>query len=93
MSQETDMVLRGNKNAMIIENISEMFGMSVQEATDIFYNSETSELIEEGIADLHCRSEKYLATLVWEEYKESSLHSYPSPKARYSSEETPRHTL
>lgn len=31
--------------------------------------SQTSALIEEGVSDLHCRSPKYLATLVWEEYK------------------------
>lgn len=31
--------------------------------------SQTSALIEEGFSDLHCRSPKYLATLVWEEYK------------------------
>ncbi|WP_302320640.1 hypothetical protein [uncultured Duncaniella sp.] len=34
------------------------------------YESETSDLIEEGVADLYCRSDKYLAILVWEEYKE-----------------------
>ena len=31
------------------------------EATDLYYNSITSQLIEEGIAGLHCRSDKYFA--------------------------------
>ena len=43
--------------------------MSLKEAADIYYMSQTSALIEEGFSDLHCRSPKYLATLVWEEYK------------------------
>jgi hypothetical protein len=30
--------------------------------------SETAGLIEDGVADLQCRSDKYLASLVWEEY-------------------------
>lgn len=38
------------------------------EATDIFYKSDTSLLIEQGVADLHCRSDKYLASLVWDEF-------------------------
>lgn len=70
MTEESVLILRGDKCAEIIKSISELFGVSIQEATDIYYESETSNLIEEGVADLHCRSNKYLATLVWEEYKE-----------------------
>ena len=33
------------------------------------YNSETANMIEEGIADLHCRSDKYLAEEIWNEYQ------------------------
>ena len=47
--------------ARIIVCISEMYGVSLAEATDIYYNSETANLIEDGVADLHCRSDKYLA--------------------------------
>ncbi len=49
----------------------ELFGVSLNEATDIYYNSVTSEMIEDGTADLHCRSDKYLASIVWDEYKEN----------------------
>jgi aminoglycoside phosphotransferase family enzyme len=72
MSEESKLILRSVKTARIIENISEMFNVSLQDATDIYYNSETANLIEEGIADLHCRSEKYLAEEVWLEYQEKS---------------------
>ncbi len=52
-------------------SLSELYGLSFTEATDIFYQSEMLGLIEDGVADLQCRSEKYLATLIWEEFKES----------------------
>lgn len=70
MTDETMLVLRGDKCAAVISSISEMFGVSIREATDIYYESITAQLIEEKVADLHCRSEKYLATLVWEEHLE-----------------------
>ncbi|MCM1169469.1 MAG: DUF3791 domain-containing protein [Bacteroides sp.] len=71
MTEESKLVLRGDKCAGIIMGISELFGVSLQQATDIFYESETAALIEEGVSDLQCRSDKYLATLVWEEYQET----------------------
>ena len=69
MSEETIQVMKSEKCARIIINISEMFGVSLQEATDIYYGSETADLIEEGVADLHCRSDKYLAEEIWNEYQ------------------------
>ena len=71
MSEDTKPIIRSAQNARIILCISEMYGVSIDEATDIYYNSETANMIEEGIADLHCRSDKYLATLIWEEYLEN----------------------
>lgn len=70
MSKETLQIMKSGQCARIIINLSEMFGVSLQEATDIYYNSETANLIEEGVADLHCRSDKYLAEEVWKEYQE-----------------------
>ena len=49
------------KFARIISEISKMYNVSLDDAMDMFYNSETMQLMEEGVADLHCRSEKYLA--------------------------------
>ena len=68
MSEDSKLVIRSAKCARIILCISEMYGVSLEKATDIFYNSETSNMIEEGVADLHCRSDKYLAEEVWDEY-------------------------
>ena len=55
------------KFARIISEISKMYNVSLDDAMDMFYNSETMQLMEERVADLHCRSEKYLAEEVWRE--------------------------
>lgn len=64
------MALRAAKCANIIKAICELSDLTLSESTDIFYKSETAGLIEEGVADLQCRSDKYLATLVLEENHE-----------------------
>lgn len=72
MSEETKQILRSAKCARIIICISEMYNVTLEEATDIYYASETANLIEEGVADLHCRSDKYLAEEVWKEHEEKT---------------------
>ncbi len=57
------------KYARIINEISVMHSVSLEEAMDIFYNSSILPLLEDGVADLHCRSDKYLAEEIWREYK------------------------
>ena len=56
------------KYARIISAISELHGVSLEEAMDSFYNSPLLPLIEEGTADLHCRSDHYLAEEIWQEH-------------------------
>ena len=71
MTQESSLAFQASKSANIIKNLHTIYGISLQDATDIFYQSDTAELIEEGIADLQCRSDKYLASLIWDEFQES----------------------
>lgn len=66
---EERLYFQAQKSADIIRSIHELYGVGLEEAADMYYRSETSSLIEEGISDLHCRSEKYLASLVWDEYQ------------------------
>ena len=73
MTEESKQIIRSEQCARIILCISDMFGVPIQAATDIYYESETANLIEDGVAELHCRSDKYLATLVWEEYNEKHI--------------------
>lgn len=69
MTDENKMAFQANISARIIKNLSDMYGVSILEAADMYYQSDTSEFIEEGVSDLQCRSDKYLATLVWDEYQ------------------------
>lgn len=63
------------KYARIITEISEMHNVSLEEAMDIFYTSPLLPLLEEGVADLHCRSDKYLAEEIWRETNEQREQS------------------
>jgi len=49
------------KYARIIEIIAERKHISREDAMDMLYTSPMLELIEDGVADLHCRSDLYLA--------------------------------
>ena len=69
MTEESKLAFQANKSANIIKSLCDLYGLSLQDATDIYYQSDTSELIENGIADLQCRSDKYLATLIWDEHQ------------------------
>lgn len=71
MSEDSKQTIKSAQCARIISCISEMYGVSLNEATDIYYNSETANMIEDGVADLHCRSDKYLAQEIWSEYRET----------------------
>ena len=71
MSDESKQIFRSSQCARIIVCISEMFNVTLDKAADIFYSSDTAGMIEDGVADLHCRSDKYLAGEIWREYQES----------------------
>lgn len=48
------------KYARIIKGIADKQNISLEEAMDGFFHSQTFQLIEKGVADLHCRSDIYL---------------------------------
>lgn len=56
------------KYARIIEAISKMHHIPLEDAMDLFYNSDIQQLMSEGVADLHCRSDLYLAEEAWNEH-------------------------
>ncbi len=77
MTEESKLVLSATKVANIILSLCEMYNLSLPDATEIYYRSTTAELIEEGISDLQCRSNKYLASLVWEEFQDTKKRLDP----------------
>jgi hypothetical protein len=54
-------ILRDMKYARIIELIAEKQSISLEEAMDMLYSSPSFDIIDDGTADLICRSDKYLA--------------------------------
>ncbi|MCQ2311626.1 MAG: DUF3791 domain-containing protein [Paludibacteraceae bacterium] len=61
------------KYARIIAALSKMMSIDEAAAMDMFYNSETMQLINDGVGDLHCRSDLYLAEEIIREYKEKMM--------------------
>lgn len=49
------------KYARVVELFARLSGKELEDALDFFYNSDTYMLMNEGVADMHCRSDEYLA--------------------------------
>lgn len=56
------------KYARIVPIFAKQVGLSLEEALDFFYDSYVYRMMSEGIADMHCRSDGYLAELLKEEW-------------------------
>ena len=61
-------VLLQKKYARIISCFARKMDMSLDESIDVFYRSELYHLIHEGVSDLHCMSDNYLADELTDEY-------------------------
>ena len=61
-------VLLQMKYARVVQEFSKIAGISVDEALDFFYHSTTYQLIHEGVSDLHCMSDNYLAEELLDEF-------------------------
>ena len=53
--------LVGHKYAAVIKTYAEFNNVSFREAFDVFYRSNLYLEIREGVSDMHCRSDGYLA--------------------------------
>ncbi len=58
---QADQTILQMKYARIVKLFAEQAGISYEEALGKFYDSTTFELISNGIADMHCFSDEYLA--------------------------------
>lgn len=54
-------ILLRRKYARIVKLFADQTGLSYEQALDFFYDSKTYELMSEGVADMHCLSDDYLA--------------------------------
>ena len=55
--------------ARVIVLFAEKASISIEEALDFFYHSVEYQLLRDGVSDLHCMSDDYLAEDLLEEYR------------------------
>ena len=61
-------ILLQRKYARVIALFAQKCGLSLDAALDFFYRSDEYKLLREGVADLHCMSDDYLAEDLKDEY-------------------------
>lgn len=65
---EANPIILQQKYARIVQLFAKKAGYSYEQALGMFYDSKTFELISEGVADMHCLSDEYLADELCIEY-------------------------
>ena len=68
------------KYARVIALFAERSGMELEDALAFFYDSDTYALMSEGVADMHCRSDEYLADELLMEQEEKKALSRSKPE-------------
>ena len=66
-------VLLQKKYARIVEQFAKAENLTLSKALQIFYHSDTYELMSKGISDMHCMSDGYLVEELQKEYGEQKL--------------------
>ena len=67
---ESNKTILQMKYARIVAIFANESDMPLEDALQFFYDSDTYKLVSEGVADMHCRSDEYLADELMLEYKE-----------------------
>ena len=63
-------ILLQKKYSRVIERCAKQQGISLDAALDFFYHSEVYQLIRDGVSDMHCMSDAYLADELEQEYSQ-----------------------
>ena len=56
----------------VIEILSALKGITLRQALDLFYKSTVYEEMRDGISDMHCRSDIYLAEEIISDYRKTT---------------------
>ena len=62
-------ILLQKKYSRVIECFAKQQGISLDAALYVFYHSQVYQLIRDGISDMHCMSDEYLAEELKQEYE------------------------
>jgi len=65
---KADKILLQCKYFSVINAFALMGNIPLREALDLFYKSEIYKEMRDGVSDMHCRSDKYLAEDLLREY-------------------------
>ena len=63
-------ILLQKKYSRAIERFAKQQGISLDAALNFFYHSEVYQLIRDGVSDMHCMSDAYLADELEQEYSQ-----------------------
>ena len=66
-------ILLQKKYSRVIECFADKMNISLNAALDFFYRSEVYCLMRDGVSDMHCMSDLYLAEELKEEYDSKNL--------------------
>lgn len=66
-------ILLQKKYSRVIECFAKRQAISLDVALDFFYHSEVYLLMREGVSDMHCMSDDYLAEELQQEYVEKCI--------------------
>lgn len=61
-------ILLQKKYARVIEAFAKKTGLTLDSALDFFYHSQVYRFMQEGVSDMHCMSDAYLAEELKIEY-------------------------
>lgn len=61
-------ILLQKKYARVIQCFANRSGLSLDDALDFFYRSQLYPLLSDGVSDMHCMSDQYLAEELETEY-------------------------
>lgn len=66
-------ILLQKKYSRVIECFAKQQGLSLDAALNFFYHSEVYQLIRDGVSDMHCMSDAYLAEELVQEYSHNAF--------------------
>ena len=67
-------ILLQKKYSRVIEYFAKQQNISLDAALDFFYHSEVYPLIRDGVSDMHCMSDAYLAEELEQEYSQNNAN-------------------
>lgn len=62
-------ILLQMKYARVVSLFAGITGISLDEALTFFYHSDLYQLVKNGVSDMHCMSDEYLAKDLQDEYE------------------------